>query len=431
MLYYDTVIVGGGAGGLELAAKLGRYHGRKTGAEKVLLIDRSIVHIWKPTLHEVAVGTLNPQQEGLLYSMLARLNHFSFMLGQMEALNAEQKFLTVGELKDDDGSVLMPEQKIHFKNCILALGCGSNSFNTKGFERAFVLEKTEDAQKFHKHLFARFLQTSYSETSRQLSVAIVGAGATGVELSAEMIESYHEALQVMGKNRQFGIDIHLIEAGKRILLAMPENLAEQAQSILLNKNIKVHTETQVQEITENEILTNKGNIRADMVIWAAGIKASERNKNFGLNTNPINQFIVNEQLETSAPNVYALGDCSSLVLADGSKIPATAQAAHQQAKYLTKKLIAQFKEKPFVEKFQYQDGGALVSLGFDKGVGGVNVPVVSKQKGSIFIKGLLAKWAHMSLHLMHHFTVLGFWRTVLLAWARLVTKRVSGRLKLH
>lgn len=431
MLYYDTVVVGGGAGGLELAAKLGRYHGAKKGTEKVLLIDRSILHIWKPTLHEVAVGTLNPQQEGLLYSMLARLNHFSFMLGQMEALNTEQKYLTVGALRDTDGSVLMPEQKIHFKNCVLALGCGSNSFNTKGFENAFLLEKTEDAQKFHQHLFARFLQTSYSNESRHLSIAIVGAGATGVELAAEMTEAYHEALQIMGKNRQFGMDIHLVEAGKRILMAMPENLSAQAQSILQNKNIKIHIETQVQEITDKALLTSKGNIPADMVIWAAGIKASERNKQFGLTTNHINQFIINEHLETSAENIYALGDCSSLTLTDGSKIPATAQAAHQQAKYLTQKLIAQFKEQPFTRAFQYQDGGALVSLGFDKGVGGVNVPVVSKQKGSIFIKGLLAKWAHMSLHLMHHFTVLGFWRTMLLACARLVEKRVSGRLKLH
>lgn len=431
MLYYDTVIVGGGAGGLELAAKLGRYFGRKRGADKVLLIDRSMIHIWKPTLHEVAVGTLNPQQEGLLYSMLARLNHFSFMLGDVFQLNSEQKTLKVSALLDDDGSVLMPEQEIHFKHCVLALGCGSNSFGTKGFERAFVLEKTEDAQKFHHALFARFLQTSYSEKRRYLSVAIVGAGATGVELSAEMTESYHEALQIMGKNRQFEMDIHLIEAGKRILAAMPEHLAYQAADILRNKNIHIHTDTQVKEITEQGIITQHGIIEADMVIWAAGIKAAERNQSWGLETNALHQFVVNRQLETSAKGIYALGDCSSLTLEDGKKIPATAQAAHQQASYMAKKLISHDKERAFTNGFEYRDSGSLVSLGFDKGVGGVNVPVVSKQKGSIFIKGLLAKWAHMSLHLMHHFTVLGFWRTVLLAWSRLVEKRVSGRLKLH
>lgn len=426
MLHYDTIIVGGGAGGLELAAKLGRKYGRGEGTEKVLLIDRSIVHIWKPTLHEVAVGTLNPQQEGLLYTTVARRNHFSFMLGELIAFNPQERTLTVGELRDEDGSVLVPESTISFNKCVLAIGSGSNSFGTKGFEHTFVLENAQDAQRFQKYLFGRFLQTSHSE-KRCLSVAIIGGGATGVELAAEMTEAYHEMHQIIGSANRFRIEINLIEAAPRILSVMPEQVSEQSMQILERKQISVHTSTKVVEITPEKVITDKGDIPADIVIWAAGIKAAERNQQFGLETNGINQFIVNDKMETSAKYVYALGDCSSLTLPDGSRIPATAQAAHQQASYLAKLLWASVLEKPFDEKFVYEDSGALVSLGFDKGVGNV----AANHQTHFFIEGIVAKWAHMSLHLMHHFAVLGLKRTVLLALARLAQKRVSGRLKLH
>ncbi|MDK4687714.1 NAD(P)/FAD-dependent oxidoreductase [Kingella negevensis] len=429
MMHYDTIIVGGGAGGVELAAKLGRKYGRGVGNEKVLLIDRSIVHIWKPTLHEVAVGTLDPQQEGLLYTTLARHNHFSFTLGELTGFNAEARQITIGELRDEDGSLLVPESTISFNTCVLAIGSGSNSFGTKGFEHAHTLENAQDAQQFQKYLFGRFLQASHSD-KRNLNIAIIGAGATGVELAAEMTEAYNEIHQIIGMANRFRIEINLIEAAPRILSVMPEQVSEQSMQILERKQINVHVGTKVNEITEHSVVTDKGEIPADIVIWAAGIKASESNKHFGLETNHINQFIVDGKMATSAKHVYAIGDCSSLTQADGTRIPATAQAAHQQASFMAKQLWAMAQEKPFNDTFVYTDSGSLVSLGFDSGVGKVATNP-KHSSNTIFIKGLIAKWAHVSLHLLHHFTVLGFRRTLLLALARLAQKRISGRLKLH
>ncbi|MBK5956387.1 FAD-dependent oxidoreductase, partial [Rhodospirillum rubrum] len=86
---HDIVIIGGGAGGLELAARLGRRFGPREGRRRVLLIDRSIFHLWKPSLHEVAAGSLDSHQEGLSYPVLARRNHFSFAFGDLEALDPE------------------------------------------------------------------------------------------------------------------------------------------------------------------------------------------------------------------------------------------------------------------------------------------------------------------------------------------------------
>ncbi|MDO4223647.1 MAG: FAD-dependent oxidoreductase [Acinetobacter sp.] len=424
-MYYDIVIVGGGAGGLELAAKLGRKFGKAIGTEKVLLIDRSMIHIWKPTLHEVAVGTLDPQQEGLLYTTLARRNHFSFRLGALKDFHPQQKMLTLAPVCDDDGTVLIPESEIQFGRCVLAIGSGSNSFGTQGFEHAFVLENIADAQHFQKYLFSRFLQTAHAE-QRELNVAIVGAGATGVELSAEMMEAYQEMQQITANH--FDINIHLIEAAPRILIALDEKVSKHASDVLQQKNIHLHTSTQVKQLTPNAVIsTQDEHIPAEIIIWTAGIKAAESNTHYGLATNRIHQFIVNARLETTAQDVYALGDCADLEI-DGKKIPATAQAAHQQADYLVKCFWAMHQGKTFEQNFHYADAGALVTLGNNKGVGSV---ITRLSGNSLFIQGMIAKYAHIALHLMHHKAILGLPKTILLTLARLVQKRVSGRLKLH
>lgn len=310
---------------------------------------------------------------------------------------------------------------------MLALGSGSNSFGTQGFERAFVLESIEQAQYFQKHLFGRFLQTAYGQR-RNLAIAIVGAGATGVELAAEMIEAYQEILQIISAANRFRIEINLIEASSRILSALDEGMSSHAAEILRRKDVQIHTGAQVAQIADEAVICADGKvIPADMVMWAAGIKAAPGNRNFGLATNAIHQFIVDTQLRTSAAHIHALGDCAALEI-DGLRIPATAQAAHQQARFLARLLWAREKEKPFNEHFRYVDSGALVTLGNNKGVGNINS---GKSGRSFLVRGIMAKYAHMSLHLIHHFTVLGFWRTALLALARLAQKRVSGRLKLH
>jgi NADH:ubiquinone reductase (H+-translocating) len=449
-MHYDIVIIGGGAGGLELAARLGRSLGRKHGIEKVLLVDRSIFHIWKPSLHEVAAGTLDPQQEGLSYPILARRNHFGFSIGELSALDATQKTLTLAEMQDTDGSVLIPERRISFKWCVLAVGSGSNTFGTPGVaEHCFVLEQVSDAEHFRRHLLAAFTRAAFA-TPRRLGIAIVGGGATGVELSAELLEAHQSVLQGYGPAQQFALDITLVEAGPRILGALPEKISAQAHEALVERGVKVLTATQVLSITDSTLHTAKGDARSDihaeLLMWAAGIKAADRNAGYGLATNRFNQFVVNDQLQTSVASVYALGDCAACTWVDAQApvatshapglaasqpprlVPARAQAANQQATHLHAKLLALLNGKPHAVAFVYRDFGSLVSLGNHKGVGSL---MGSLSGRNFFVEGLLAKGMYMSLHLMHHRAILGVGGTVTLALARLLQRRVSGRLKLH
>ncbi len=426
-MHYDIVIIGGGAGGLELAAQLGRKLGRRTGRDKVLLVDRSVYHIWKPTLHEVAAGTLDAHQEGLSYTILARRNHFSFTLGELQGLDLEKRSIRLAALQDDEGRAILPERTISFRWAVLAIGSGSNFFGTPGAEHAFVLEQAQDAERFRRHLLASFTRASFSEP-KSLSVAIVGGGATGVELSAELIEAHQELLDGLGSEQRFRLDICVVEAAPRILGGLPEKISEQATVALRGKQVKVMTSTKVLEIQRDALETSAGRLPADLIVWAAGIKAADANPRFGLTTNRANQFVVNDRLETSTEGVFAMGDCAACVWHDEKMVPARAQAAHQQASYLLKVLSAQLGEKRFDAPFVYKDMGSLVSLGDNKGVGNLMGGLNGR---NFFVEGLIAKWMYMSLHLNHHRAIVGTGSTVILALARLLQRRVSGRLKLH
>jgi NADH:ubiquinone reductase (H+-translocating) len=426
-MHYDIVIVGGGAGGLELASRLGRRLGGRHGKRRVLLIDRSSFHIWKPTLHEVAAGTLDVHQEGISYSILGRSNGFNFLLGELETFDPAAKRLTLKAIVGEDGQVLAPERAITFTYGVLAIGSGSNLFGTPGAEQAHLLERTEDAEAFHARLLAAFTKASFSP-EKIMRVAIVGGGATGVELSAELIEAHRELLDSLGDEQRFRLDITVVEAAPRILNGLPPKIADKATLALERKGVAVKTDAKVLAVHADRLETSQGDVPADLIVWAAGIKAAEANTGFGLETNRGNQFVVNDRLETSAPDVWALGDCAAAPWKDGKTVPARAQAAHQQASYLERALIARLHQGRIDRPFVYRDFGSLVSLGDNKGVGslmgGLGGP-------NFFIEGLLAKWAYMSLHLDHHRAILGVGRTATLALARLLQQRVSGRLKLH
>ena len=422
---HDIVIIGGGAGGLELAARLGRRFGPREGRRRVLLIDRSVFHLWKPSLHEVAAGSLDSHQEGLSYPVLARRNHFSFAFGALTGLDTAARTLTLAEIRDDDGEVLVAPRTLGFETLVLAIGSGSNLFGTPGAaEHAHLLENVADAEAFNRRLTSAFLAAAYSD-ERTLNIAIVGAGATGVELSTELIEGHDELSAGLTSDQKFDLAVTLVEAAPRIFGGLPERVSAKAAHALEAKGVRLLTDTKVNAVHADRLDTSKGDVPADLIVWAAGVKAAESNRDLGLTTGRLNQFVVDHHLRASTPGIYAMGDCAEAPGPDGRPVPARAQAAAQQAAYLARALSNPARDPgPYV----YRDKGSLVSLGGDRGVGalmgGLGGP-------NFLIEGLVAKWAYMALHLDHHRAILGVRRTILLALSRLLHRRVSGRLKLH
>ena len=327
---HQVVIVGGGAAGLGLATALGEKLGKK-GLADTILIDASRTHIWKPLLHEVAAGTLDSAEDELEYMAQARWNHFHYRLGRMTGLDREKREVCVAATYSDDGTEIIPERRIHYDTLVVAVGSLSNDFGITGVnEHCLFLDTTAQAERFQKKLLNCMLKAHTQHkpiVEGQLDLAIVGAGATGVELAAQI----HRVTRLLSA---YGLDtidpdkhikIHVIEAGPRILPALPERLSSAAEKELLRLGVTVHVNQRVVKITESGIETADGSVTpAALKVWAAGIKAPDFLKNIaGLETNRINQLVVKRNLQaTRDENIFAIGDCAACPLDDeGNTVP--------------------------------------------------------------------------------------------------------------
>lgn len=181
---HHTVKVGGGAGGLGLATRLGKRLGR-AGRAQITLMDANLTHIWKPLFHEVAAGSLNTGLDELNYVAQARWNYFNFQYGRMSALDRQGKLITLERMLDAGGREISPERKIAYDTLVLSVGSQSNDFDTPGvYEHCAFLDTRRQAEKLRQTLLNHHLSAHAKDSDWPLSIAVVGAGATGVELCA-------------------------------------------------------------------------------------------------------------------------------------------------------------------------------------------------------------------------------------------------------
>ncbi|MEI2417030.1 FAD-dependent oxidoreductase [Orrella sp. JC864] len=429
---HRVVIVGGGAGGLELAARLGRRY----GPQAVTLVDARPLHVWKPSLHEAAAGTMDVQQEGLSYLMLARLNRFTFVLGSMLDVDRQARTLRISAVATPDGEQVVPERMLSYDTLVLAIGSTSHFFGTPGAEQhAVTLDTVEQAERFRLLILQAMVKLNEArrtDPQAKLDLVIVGGGATGVELSVELYEAGHvvSAYGLSHFRPERDMTLTLLEGGPRILGALPERISEAAMARLAEVGVRVHTDCRVSEVAANEVRTADGrSFPASLCMWAAGIRGLPVAARLGLPQNRIGQIEVDARLHTEDPHILAMGDCAAAPWRDGRTVPARAQAAHQQAEYLAELLGARIAGRPEPQKpYVYQDHGSLVSLGQDAGAGSLMGKLTGK---GLFVSGTLARLMYMSLHLMHHRAVLGVGRTATLALARLLMRRTQPRVKLH
>jgi NADH dehydrogenase len=433
-LHSKIVIVGGGAGGLELACKLGR----KLGPESVMLVDCRLFHIWKPSLHEVAAGTLDVHQEGLSYQMLAHDNGFTFAYGPMLALDTQQRLLTVGAIHTEDESheLILPERGIRFDTLVMAVGSTSNYFGVPGAaEHTISLNATEDAERFRLTLLKLLTLAELRKGAQPeagVDVVIIGGGATGVELAAELREAsgVYAAYGFRQLQAERDVRITLLEGAPRILAPLPEKVSSAALDLLHQRAVTVVTDTRVTAISATQVTAGESTYPAQIVVWAAGIKAPDFLRELGLPTTKSGQLDVDANLAVKGFDyIFALGDCAACAGPDGKLVPPRAQAAHQQADYLLETFMRRQKGKPPQAKpYVYRDYGSLVSFGQTTSVGSL----MGSLKGlSWFVDGFVARLMYVSLHLMHHQAVLGTVRTGVLALARFLIKRSTPLVKLH
>lgn len=431
---HHIVIVGGGAGGLELATRLGKTLGRKNRAQ-ITLLDFNRTHIWKPLLHEVAAGTFDSYENQVEYIAQATNNHFEYRLGRMERIDRETRTVYVAPTCNETGEEIIPQRSFHYDTLVMAVGSVSNDFNIDGVrEHCLFLDTKREAQTFQRQLLETYIRANTQSTPLrpgQLDVVIAGAGATGVELAAQLHKVSH-LFNAYGLDQVSAthIKIHVIEAAERILSGLPEKLSAATQQQLEKLNIDVITGERVVKVTKDELHTHTGRvIPAAIKVWAAGIKAPDFLTELGgLEVNRINQLVVRQNLQTTRDeNIFALGDCAACPWpeADGF-VPPRAQSAHQQATLMAKNIRRRLKGKP-IENFKYYDYGSLVSLGKYSTVGNL----MGNLTGSVMVEGFVARMVYLSLYKLHQLALFGFYRTMMLSIAHSLRATVHPEIKLH
>lgn len=435
--FHHIIVAGGGAGGLELATQLGDTLGKRRKAA-ITLVDCSMTHLWKPLLHEVATGALNSYEDELSYMAQGHWHNFRFRLGRMDRLDRGQREISLAPSSDEQGVEYIPRRTFRYDTLIIAVGSVTNDFNIPGVrEHCMFLDTRQEADRFHQNLLRHyFAAQTRTATLRpgQLHIAIAGAGATGVELSAEL----HEATRQLVA---YGLDlikpeyvrITLIEASDRILSALSERLSRLTAQALRNIHVDILTGQRIVRAAADGLHTARGLfIPAEIKVWAAGIKAPDFLQELdGLETNSINQLVVTPALQTTRDeNIFAFGDCAACPLPGGGTVPPRAQAAHQQATLLVKTMKRRLDGKP-LPAYRYVDFGSLINISRYSTVGNLMGNLTGKISGNFMIEGVFARLVYLSLYKMHQLVLHGVVRVIIATLANLLTHRVKPRMKLH
>ncbi len=433
---HRIVIVGGGAAGLELVTHLGDALGKR-GLADVSLIERSRTHLWKPLLHMVAAGRMDPSEHQLNYLAQAHWRHFRYHYGEMIGLDRASKTVQIGATFDEEGRQIALPRSVPYDTLVIAIGSITNDFGTPGAaEHAIPLETAEQAVRFQHRLLNGFLRAQSQAGAikpGQLHVAIIGAGATGTELAAELYQTSREVIA-------YGLDqvdadkdirIILIEGAKRILPALPERVSEATLSLLNELGVDVRTDARVAAVRADGVELASGEfIPAELVVWAAGVRGPDVLSDLdGLEVNRANHLVTEPTLQTTRdPDIFAIGDCAACPR-EGfeTPVPPRAQAAHQEASHLAKQLKRRLKGLP-LQPFVYHDFGSLVSLG---NVGAIGNLMNLALRGNLFIEGMLARWMYRSLYKMHERALHGTVKTALGTLARGLSRHAEPKVKLH
>ncbi|MEZ5824438.1 MAG: NAD(P)/FAD-dependent oxidoreductase [Geminicoccaceae bacterium] len=431
------VVVGGGAGGLELVTTLARKMARK-GRARVTLVERNRSHIWKPLLHEVAAGSLDSSLDEVGYASHAHRWGYSYYYGDVEDIDRETRELVLAPMVDEDGKEIMGRHRLAFDYLVMAVGSISNDFGTPGVrEHCAMLDRRKEAEHFRRRMLYQCLRVSRQltkdpSTDPAVRIAIVGGGATGVELAAELYNAAdalkHYGLEEFDRQR---MKVTLLEAGPRILPALPDDLAAAAHQELEKLGVRVMCATAVGEVTEAGMLAKSGElIEADLKVWAAGVCGPDFLERIGgLETTRNRQLVVRKTLQTTIDErIFAIGDCCSCPRGEGeTPVPPRAQAAHQMATHVAANLQRLLDNEPLTD-YAYKDHGSLVSMSRFSTVGSLMGNLVG---GRMAIEGRLARLVYVSLYRMHLVAIHGFLRAGMMILVGHINQVVRPKLKLH
>ena len=349
-----VVVIGAGFGGLEAVRALAK------APVDVTLVDRRNFHLFQPLLYQVATAALSPGDIAWpIRSIFARQKNVTTLMLDVTAIDTAAR--TVG-----NGTTTLG-----YDYLVLATGATHAYFGHDGWASfAPGLKAIDDALMLRGRILAAFERAEVAETladrHRELTIVIVGGGATGVEMAGAIAELAHKTL----KSEFRRIDpaqtrIFLIEAGGRVLATFPEALSADAARSLASMGVEVRTGVAVTECDASGVTVAGGKqIRAATVVWAAGVHASPAAAWLDVDRDRNGRAKVGPDLSApSHPGVFVVGDTVTITAPDGSLVPGVAAAAKQMGAYVGRRIAAEVKGRGIPAPFAYRDQGELATIG--------------------------------------------------------------------
>ncbi len=386
---HRVVILGGGFGGLHAAQHLG---GRDVD---VTLIDRRNFHLFQPLLYQVATGGLAPSD--IASPLRAVLNQHK----NVHTLLAEATGIDVRGRR-----IVLSQGEVRYDSAIIATGVNHHYFGHDDWaETAPGLKTLEEALQIRQRVFMAFEAAERERDPRMrrawMTFVLIGGGPTGVELAGAIAELCHATLKEdFRRINPAKAEIVLVEGSDRILPTFHESLSGLAQRRLVRMGVRVRTQSLVTRIEDDALtLTHKDKtevLRAGVIIWAAGVKASPLgavlSEATGEILDPAGRVLVQPDLTIPRhPELFVIGDLAHCKDGEGNALPGLAPVAMQQGSYAAAAILARLKGKP-VKPFRYRHRGNLAVIGRKMAVG---------ELGRLRISGTLAWLIWLFIHITY------------------------------
>ncbi|HEV3374005.1 MAG TPA: NAD(P)/FAD-dependent oxidoreductase [Xanthobacteraceae bacterium] len=347
------VIVGAGFGGLEAAKAL------RAAAADVIVIDQQNHHCFQPLLYQVATAALSPADVAWpIRSILRKQRNATVLMAEVRGIDTAKKLVQTD-------SVSAP-----YDFLVLATGATHSYFgHDEWAEAAPGLKRIEDATRIRRRILIAFeraeLTSDEAERRRLLTFVIVGAGATGVEMAGAITEVARQTLAMDFRR----IDpkasrIVLVEAGPRVMPALPANLADYVRDTLTQKGVEVMTGTRVTRCDVRGVDLEQGRIDASTIIWAAGVIASPAARWLDAEHDRAGRVKVGSDLSVSGhPEIFAIGDTAAAIDGAGQALPGIAPAAKQMGRYVGRLIAGRIAGAAAPAPFRYRHQGDLAAIG--------------------------------------------------------------------
>ena len=357
------VILGAGFGGVYTLKHLHAHLHKKKNIE-ITIVNPTNYFLFTPLLHEVATGSLWPENIIEPLRKLFDCCSVNFIHGNVFSVSTKHK-----KVKTSKG-------EIQYDYLVIALGSQTNFYNVSGAqEHSFVLKTLSDAVELKNHFIHTFERASHVEDSEEkntlLHFVIVGGGPTGVELAAEMSEFFYDTFaEFYPKSLMKHVQISLLHRQNSLLNHLPPSLQEKSFEVLKRKKINVHFGIEVKEIGKDYLVTSDGKKSfAHTIIWTAGVAPQSMDFDENIVRDLRERIVVNKYLQIPThKDIFVLGDMASSQNEAGQVLPMLAQVATDEGKIVSENIINEIDRKP-LKPLQYKHTGDLVSLGAWAAVG--------------------------------------------------------------